>query len=120
MPSPLAVVPYNFIQKRYDFNALLKRLIYLDYLDMHNLTKTEEGTLLGLSEKSKRRINFHSKSTYLTARCNQMSELVCACAVSRVQHSAVVYQINASSMLDSYALFSLNFLPCFEINMPYT
>ena len=45
MPSPIAVVPYNFIQKRYDFNALLKRLIYLDYLDMHNLTKTEEGTL---------------------------------------------------------------------------
>ncbi len=44
MLKPLAVVPYNFIRERYDFDKLLKRLIHLDYTYMRGLTKKTEGT----------------------------------------------------------------------------
>ncbi len=44
MQEHLAVVSYNFIQRKYNFNALLRRLIRLDYAYMRGLTKAEEGT----------------------------------------------------------------------------
>ncbi len=44
MLNPLAVVPYNFIRTKYSKNALLKRLIYLDYTDMRGLIRAAEGT----------------------------------------------------------------------------
>ena len=43
MLKSLAIVPYNFIRKRYNYNALLTRLIYMDYMSMRGLTKAEEG-----------------------------------------------------------------------------
>ena len=45
MFNTLAVVPYlPFLESKYSYEALLDRLIYLDYANMKGITKEEEGT----------------------------------------------------------------------------